>query len=103
TPRQVEIMNYFNIRYECNDARDDYSTQLRKGDVSGGIYPHWMSADTLDDLDDIDPYDQGGDFEDGDHEKDKDYGKGKYAGLGRKGLLTQEEMEDMKMSVKEAG
>ena len=33
TSRQLEIMKYFNIRYECNDARDDYSTQLKKGDV----------------------------------------------------------------------
>jgi hypothetical protein len=45
-------MKYFNIRYECNDARDDYSTQLKKGD---GVFPQWMTSDTLDDLDDIDP------------------------------------------------
>ncbi|TFK53512.1 hypothetical protein OE88DRAFT_1626501, partial [Heliocybe sulcata] len=25
TPRQQELMNFFNIRYECYDARDDYS------------------------------------------------------------------------------
>lgn len=39
TSRQSEIMQYFNIRYECNDARDDYSTQQRKGDVVDGAFP----------------------------------------------------------------
>src|SRR6202050_523170 len=28
TPRQNELMRFFNIRYECNDARDDYSKLL---------------------------------------------------------------------------
>ena len=32
TDRQLQIMNNFNLRYECNDARDDFSTQLKQGD-----------------------------------------------------------------------
>jgi hypothetical protein len=30
--RQKQLMDNFNIRYECNDARDDYSAQRRGGD-----------------------------------------------------------------------
>ena len=30
TACQNEIMDNFNLRYECNDARDDYSAQLKK-------------------------------------------------------------------------
>src|ERR1700676_1540518 len=41
TPRQLELMQFFNIRYECNDARDDFSTQLKKGDTLEGV-PQWM-------------------------------------------------------------
>ncbi|KAH7905264.1 hypothetical protein BJ138DRAFT_1017959, partial [Hygrophoropsis aurantiaca] len=29
TARQLEIMKFFNVRYECLDERDDYSAQLR--------------------------------------------------------------------------
>ncbi|KAH7905819.1 hypothetical protein BJ138DRAFT_976209, partial [Hygrophoropsis aurantiaca] len=28
--RQREIMKFFNVRYECLDARDDYSAQMRE-------------------------------------------------------------------------
>ena len=31
-------MDNFNLRYECNDARDDYSAQLRKKNQDG-IFP----------------------------------------------------------------
>jgi hypothetical protein len=33
SPRQEEIMNNFNLRYECLDARDDFHAQLKKGNV----------------------------------------------------------------------
>jgi hypothetical protein len=101
TARQLEIMRYFNIRYECNDARDDYSTHLKIGETKDGIFPSWMSSDTLDNLDDEDPYGQGGDHEDEGY-RDTNYGTSRYAGLGRKGKMDQSEMEAMKMSVKEA-
>jgi hypothetical protein len=29
TPHQNEMMRFFNIHYECNDARDDYSKHLK--------------------------------------------------------------------------
>ena len=40
TQREIEIMNHFNLRYECLDARDDLSSQLRQGGVvPNGTYP----------------------------------------------------------------
>jgi hypothetical protein len=86
--------------YECNDARDDYSAQLKQGNVSGAF--SWMTQETMDDLDDIDPYDQGGNFGDEDYDDDE-YGTNKYAGLGKNGKQKQDEMEAAKMGVKEAG
>ena len=84
TLRQVEIMKFFNIRYECNDARDDHYKLLKQGEISGGTFPQWMTADTMHAIDNIDLHDQSGDFADGQYE-DKDYGPGAYAGLGKYG------------------
>jgi hypothetical protein len=40
TYRQKEIMKYFNIKYECLDARDDYSAQMKKNDQIG--FTSWI-------------------------------------------------------------
>ena len=50
TKRQMEIMKYFNVRYECLDARDDYSARK---DESGGLSYHWATSDVLDELDEL--------------------------------------------------
>ena len=50
TKRQIEIMKYFNVRYECLDARDDYSARK---DESGGLSYHWATSDVLDELDEL--------------------------------------------------
>ncbi|KDR74560.1 hypothetical protein GALMADRAFT_71038 [Galerina marginata CBS 339.88] len=34
TEQQKQYMKHFNVRYECNDARDDYSAQLKKGNAN---------------------------------------------------------------------
>ena len=48
TQRQLEIMNNFNLRYECLDARDDFSTQLRQGaPVPDGMCPRFMTLDMM--------------------------------------------------------
>ncbi|EDQ98317.1 uncharacterized protein LACBIDRAFT_336072 [Laccaria bicolor S238N-H82] len=39
--RQLELMNNFNIKYECNDARDDYSAQMKKKGEREGILGSW--------------------------------------------------------------
>jgi hypothetical protein len=48
TKRQMEIMRYFNLRYECLDARDDYS--VRKDKLDSGISYSWATPDILDEL-----------------------------------------------------
>jgi hypothetical protein len=61
TPRQTELMRFFNIRYECNDARDDYSKLLKQQNATDGVFPHWFRADDNDNFDG-DNYDDGGDL-----------------------------------------
>ena len=41
-------MKFFNIRYECNDARDDYSKFLKQQNATDGVFPHWFRADDND-------------------------------------------------------
>jgi len=101
TARQLRIMQYFNIRYECNDARDDYSTQLKKGGSLNGAFSQWMTSEALDNLDDTDPYCEGADFGDNDGD-DEQHSTHKYSGLGRNGRAKQEEMDATRMGVKEA-
>lgn len=52
TDRQKEIMKYFGVRYECLDARDDYSAKREK-DYSESIKFPWASSDNLRALDDM--------------------------------------------------
>ncbi|KAJ7709293.1 hypothetical protein B0H16DRAFT_1344639, partial [Mycena metata] len=45
TERQISLMQNFNVRYECNDARDDHFAQMRKklAEAESGFtshYPH---------------------------------------------------------------
>ena len=96
-------MDFFNIRYECNDARDDFSAQLKKGDTSGGDNPQWMSSEVADDMDDLDQLHQGDDFGAGEGSDDEDYGKNKYSEPGILGRRKMAEMEAAKIGVKEAG
>jgi hypothetical protein len=39
-------MKYFNVRYECLDARDDYAAQMKKGE-NVGIFSNWDVYDNL--------------------------------------------------------
>jgi hypothetical protein len=65
TKRQLEIMKYFNVRYECLDARDDFSAKRDKEDHEE-IYYQWATTDMLKSLDDTyhrDLVESGADFE----------------------------------------
>jgi len=50
-------MKFFNILYECNDARDDILTSEAEN-ASDGVFPHWFRADDHDNFDG-DNYDDG--------------------------------------------
>jgi hypothetical protein len=47
----MKIMMYFNLRYECLDARDDYSAKRDK-DESGKSY-QWATSELLNELDNL--------------------------------------------------
>jgi hypothetical protein len=49
TKRQKDIMKFFNIKYECLDARDDYSANMKKNDEK---LSHWVSDPNDDNRDD---------------------------------------------------
>ena len=38
TIQQTQYMKIFNLQYEFNDARDDFSAQLKKDNSSGGVF-----------------------------------------------------------------
>ena len=42
----LKKMKYFNVRYECLDARDDYAAQMKKGE-NAGIFSNWDVYDSL--------------------------------------------------------
>jgi len=47
----MKIMTYFNLRYECLDARDDYSAKRDKDE--SGISYQWATSELLDELDNL--------------------------------------------------
>ncbi|KAJ7764348.1 hypothetical protein B0H16DRAFT_1310771, partial [Mycena metata] len=58
TDRQLELIRNFNMRYECNDARDDHYAQMKKqsenvtGDIPKSFGSHLgLKADVLEDMD----------------------------------------------------
>src|SRR6266487_2495441 len=80
TEHQQHLMDNFNIRYECNDARDDFSSKLKTGATSG-FFPNWLSAGITDAMGDIDQNECGDDFGDGEGIDSEDYGINKYTAL----------------------
>jgi PIF1-like helicase len=97
TPRQTELMKFFNICYECNDARDDYSKLLKQKNTTDGVFPHWFSSDGNDGFDD-DNYNNDGDFIV--HEESEE---DQYTSVGKKGLQRMEQMAEIQKIVTSAG
>ena len=59
TPRQQQLMNNFNIKYECLDARDDYHAQMAAGNQNWPVLNIFDpgNADNMDNGDDdFDPF-----------------------------------------------
>ena len=99
TAQQTQCMKNFNLRYECNDARDDFSAQLKKGNSSGGVFNQWMSSEDIADLD-------GYEFHDGadlDQENDDEFNAEKYTIVGKLARLKQIEMTTTRMALEDVG
>ena len=95
TPRQSELMKFFNIRYECNDARDDYSKLLKQKNTTDGIFPHWFSSDDNDHFDDDD---DGADFM-----VHEEYEADQYTSIGKRGQQRIQQMAEIQKIVTSAG
>ncbi|KAF9460479.1 hypothetical protein BDZ94DRAFT_1377103 [Collybia nuda] len=103
TEQQKQFMKNFNIRYECNDARDDYAVQMKRGDIPSGVFPEWMNSDVLNELGDDDTdYFEGANFGCSDPH-DEEENPNKYTDMGKYGISRYEEMEAIRIGVKEAG
>ncbi|KAL6305008.1 hypothetical protein BKA93DRAFT_731940, partial [Sparassis latifolia] len=50
TPRQLELMKFFHIRYECNDARDNFAAARKAGKFHGQM-PFGMDDNAMNELD----------------------------------------------------
>lgn len=51
TTEEIRLMRNFNLRYECADARDDYSAKLKRNKETEGLFPSWAATNILKDLD----------------------------------------------------
>jgi hypothetical protein len=99
TSDQLQKMNYFNLRYECNDARDDFSSQLKQSNNGINGLSHFMSVDSI--LE-VDQDGQGDDFvyEDIDF---NDFNINKYTSFGPYRMRIKGEMDAAENSVRGAG
>src|SRR5438046_133573 len=103
TKHQLQLMENFNLRYECADARDDFSAQLKKGKGNGGMFPQWMTTDVMEDIDECNRNAHGDDFGDDEGPEDMDYGVNKYLTLGPHGAAHKAQMDAAESSVRGAG
>lgn len=94
TPRQRDLMNNFNIRYECNDARQDYYAQMKKreADMDDGFPREPILGDHDEFLNDYENMDYGTDGELLDFDDSEDGEK------HRKALRTMKVAADMMRS-----
>ena len=93
-------MKNFNIRYEYNDARDDYSAQLKQQNGSSQISASWLTSDLIDNNDDIDFIE---DYAEHAPDHDQEEGIDEFMRLGKYGCLKQAEMHAMKHCMQATG
>ena len=89
--RQLEIMKFFNVRYEHLDAHDDYSAKHNKDDQDKIKY-QWATSDVLnilDDMHDTEAY-SGADFEVG--KQYEGYEEESFNIIGKRGKYRREAM-----------
>ena len=99
TSRQCQLMDNFNIRYECNDARDDFSAQMKQAMPASELS---MQYPTLEDFSVLE-YRQGDDFGDDEGEENINYGVNCYTVLGPHGKVIQAQMNATENCLRNAG
>jgi hypothetical protein len=98
TASQEQLMKNFNLRYECNDARDDYTSKQQKDKDESGFFPSWASPGVLKDLDNNSFLD----YED-DDPNDVDSEENTYTDPSTNHLKKLEEMSQMENIIQNAG
>jgi hypothetical protein len=98
--RQLKLLDNFNIRYECNDARDDFSTQLKQNKNKNNRFSEWIK---FDEAEEVDITDEDESFEDDEGIDDEDYGMNRYTTLGSAGRIVKEQMIATENTVRNAG
>jgi len=91
------LIKFFNICYECHDARDDYSALLKQKNITDGVFPHWFSSDHDENIVG-DNYDDEADFTS--HEE---YEVDQYTSIGKRGHQRIEQMAEIQRIVTSAG
>ena len=99
TPRQHQIMDNFNIRYECNDARDDFSSQMKQNMINLSTYIQNLTINEMGDPD----YGDGDDFENEEGEYNTNYEANYYTILGPRGKAILAQMSATEICVRNAG
>jgi hypothetical protein len=102
TARQNKLMDNFNLRYECNDARDDYSAQLKKNNLSNTKLPVWLMSEELGD-ESITEFEATDQHDDDGTDEEEEYRINKYAGISLYGEFLQSQMKAAANSVINAG
>ena len=97
TDRHEEIMKFFHIKYECNDARDDYHAQRKAGKGKMPM-PFGLSEDTQDLLDNQADDER---YVDGIHPADMEYDNDKT--LSSSTIRKDQQMKQAENMMKTAG
>jgi hypothetical protein len=107
TSRQRDLMDNFNLRYECNDARDDYSAQLKIKNSSNSESPIWMlpgdEGENVTDTEDAEHILQDDCSDDGNSSGEDESEVNRYSELNRYGKILMAQMDAAANSVKNAG
>ena len=93
----MDMMNNFNIRYECLDARDDFRAQLKK-DASINLFGSWEKMD-----EDDDDCDGRSDMNGPSTSVEFDDAPSDPLGLGQKQIRRMKEMEMANRMLTDAG
>jgi hypothetical protein len=93
SPKALQKMKYFNIKYECNDARDDYSSLDKKQQKAMPPFSKYM----------VDEHDDFGAKDYEDYGEDADFASPEGPSKGRKWLAMENKMSEAEKVMQRAG
>jgi hypothetical protein len=94
SPKALQKMKYFNIKYECNDARDDYSSLDTKAQKEMPPFSRYMVDNENDNF-------GGNNYED--YGEDADFTSPEGPSKGKKWLALEEKMSEAEKVMQRAG